>query len=125
DALGEGMLAIASGEGKLALDKAAKAEKFLDRPHITNLLTAQAAEVAGDTARANATYRKLLEDERTRFVGIRGLMKQKLDEGDTKSAMLLAQKAYAIKPKHKELQNTLLELQTREHDWKGARATLK
>ena len=125
DALGEGMLAIASGEGKLALDKAAKAEKFLDRPHITNLLTAQAAEVAGDTARANATYRKLLEDDRTRFVGIRGLMKQKLDEGDTKSAMLLAQKAYAIKPKHKELQNTLLELQTREHDWKGARATLK
>lgn len=125
DALGEGMLAVASGEGKLALAKAARAEKFLDRPHITDLLTAQAAEVAGDSARANATYRKLLEDERTRFVGIRGLMRQKLDEGDTRAAMLLAQKAYAIKPSHKEIQNTLLDLQTREHDWKGARAILK
>ncbi|RNF35125.1 heme biosynthesis protein HemY [Paracoccus methylarcula] len=125
DALGEGMLAVASGEGKLALAKAARAEKFLDRPHITDLLTAQAAEVAGDSARANATYRKLLEDERTRFVGIRGLMRQKLEEGDTKAAMLLAQKAYAIKPSHKEIQNTLLDLQTREHDWKGARAILK
>ena len=93
DALGEGMLAIASGEGKLALDKASKAEKYLNKPHITNLLTAQAAEVAGDRSRANAIYRKLLEDDRTRFVGIRGLMKQKLDEGDTKAAMLLAQKA--------------------------------
>lgn len=125
DALGEGMLAVASGEGKVALDKATKAEKFLNRPHITNLLTAQAAEIAGDKKRANTTYRKLLEDDRTRFVGIRGLMKQKLDEGDTRAAMLLAQKAYAIKPRHQELQNTLLELQTREHDWKGARATLK
>ncbi|RMC36390.1 heme biosynthesis HemY N-terminal domain-containing protein [Paracoccus alkanivorans] len=125
DALGEGMLAVASGEGKLALAKAARAEKFLDRPHITDLLTAQAAEVAGDSARANATYRKLLEDERTRFVGIRGLMRQKLEEGDTRAAMLLAQKAYAIKPSHKEIQNTLLDLQTREHDWKGARAILK
>lgn len=125
DALGEGMLAVASGEGKLALAKASKAEKFLDRPHITDLLTAQAAEVAGDKARANATYRKLLEDDRTRFVGIRGLMRQKLEEGETKAAMLLAQKAYAIKPSHKEIQNTLLDLQTREHDWKGARAILK
>lgn len=125
EALGEGMLAVASGEGKLALAKATKAEKFLDRPHITDLLTAQAAEVAGDSARANATYRKLLEDDRTRFVGIRGLMRQKLEDGDTKAAMLLAQKAYAIKPRHKEIQNTLLDLQTREHDWKGARAILK
>ena len=31
-ALGEGMLAVASGEGKLAQDKAAKAEKYLNMP---------------------------------------------------------------------------------------------
>lgn len=125
DALAEGMLAVASGEGKLAQDKATKAAKYLDRPHITNLLAAQAAEVAGDTARAGDIYRHLLGDERTRFVGVRGLMRQKLSEGDTATALLLAQKAYALKPKHKEVQDTLLELQTREHDWKGARAILK
>lgn len=125
DALGEGMLAVASGEGKLALTKAAQAEKYLDRPHITNILAAQAAEVAGDAAKADQIYRKLLDDQRTRFVGIRGLMQQKLASGDTKDALLLAQKAYALKPKHKETQNTLLDLQTREGDWKGARSTLK
>ncbi|MFV0385626.1 heme biosynthesis protein HemY [Paracoccus sp. (in: a-proteobacteria)] len=124
-ALSEGMLAVASGEGKLAMAKAAKAERLLDQPHITNLLTAQAAEVAGDKARAHAMYRKLLDDDRTRFVGIRGLMRQKLDDGDTHGAMLLAQKAYALKPGHKEMQDTLLQLQTREHDWKGARQLLK
>lgn len=124
-ALGEGMLAVASGEGKLAQDKAAKAAKFLDQPHLTNLLAAQAAEVSGDTARAGAEYRKLLTDDRTRFVGVRGLMRQKLAEGDTQTALALAQKAYALKPRHKEVQDTLLDLQTREHDWKGARAVLK
>ena len=124
-ALGEGMLAVASGEGKLAQDKAARAEKYLQMPHITNLLSAQAAEAAGDKARAGQVYRKLLEDDRTRFVGIRGLMRQKIDEGDTATALLLAQKAYALKPRHRELQDTLLDLEMREHDWKGARQLLK
>ncbi|WP_374302647.1 heme biosynthesis HemY N-terminal domain-containing protein [Paracoccus sp. (in: a-proteobacteria)] len=124
-ALGEGMLAVASGEGRLAQDKAAKAEKYLQMPHITNLLSAQAAEVAGDKARAGQVYRTLLEDDRTRFVGIRGLMRQKMDEGDTATALLLAQKAYALKPKHRELQDTLLDLEMRQNDWKGARQLLK
>lgn len=125
EALGEGMLAIASGEGKLAQDKAARAEKYLDAPHITNLLAAQAAEVAGDKAKADAVYRKLLDDDRTRFVGIRGLMRQRLEAGDTATALQLAQKAYALKPRHKELQDTLLELEMRQGDWKGARQLLK
>ncbi|MFN3277558.1 MAG: heme biosynthesis HemY N-terminal domain-containing protein [Paracoccus hibiscisoli] len=124
-AFGEGMLAVASGEGKLAQDKAARAAKYLNQPHLTNLLAAQAAETSGDTRRAIDIYRTLLDDDRTRFVGIRGLMRQKLAEGDTHKALLLAQKAYALKPRHKEVQDTLLDLQTREHDWKGARRTLK
>ena len=124
-ALGDAVLAIASGEGKLAQDKAARAEKYLQHTHITSLLSAQAAEVAGDKSRANQIYRQLLDDDRTRFVGIRGLMRQKLEDGDTATALLLAQKAYALKPRHKEVQDTLLELEMREGDWKGARKMLK
>ena len=124
-ALGDAVLAIASGEGKLAQDKAARAEKYLPQTHITSLLSAQAAEVAGDKNRANQIYRQLLDDDRTRFVGIRGLMRQKLEDGDTATALLLAQKAYALKPRHKEIQDTLLELEMREGDWKGARKMLK
>ena len=52
DALAEGMMALASGEGRLALVKAEKASKYLDRPELTNLLTAQAAELAGDRKKA-------------------------------------------------------------------------
>ncbi len=125
DALAEGMLAVASGEGKLAQDKAVRAAKYLDKPHVTDVLAAQAAEVAGDGPRATEAYRRLLGDDRTRFVGIRGLMRQKLSDGDTSTALKLAEKAYALKPKHRELQDTLLQLQTTEGDWKGARQILK
>ncbi|SMO79533.1 heme biosynthesis protein HemY [Paracoccus laeviglucosivorans] len=125
DALSEGMLAVASGEGRLAQDKAAKAAKFLDKPHVTDLLAAQAAEVAGDHRKAAEVYRRLLSDDRTRFVGVRGLMRQKLADGDTATALKLAEKAYALKPKHAEVQDTLLQLQTSQGDWKGARGVLK
>lgn len=124
EALSEGMMALASGEGRLAMAKANRAEKFLERPELTNLLTAQAAEMAGDRKTAEETYRKLLEDDKTRFVGVRGIMKQKLEEGDTETALVLAEKAFAIKPKHVETQDTLLRLQAEKSDWKGARKTL-
>lgn len=123
-ALGDAMLALASGEGRVALARATKAEKLLHRPELTNLLTAEAALMAGDTARAKDAYKHLLEDERSRFVALRGLTRLKLDEGDTKTALALAQKALALKPGHAETQDLLLKLQAGEHDWKGARQTL-
>lgn len=125
EALSQGLLAVAAGEGKQAQDLANRAAKYLDDSRATRLLAAQAAEVAGDDAKAESVYREMLEDDRTRFVGVRGLMKQKLAKGDTQTALQLAQKAYALKPRHAEIQNTLLELSTKEGDWKGARGILK
>ncbi len=124
EALAEGMLAVASGEGRLALSKAARAERYLHRPELTNLLSAQAAEMTGDRKKATEVYRRLLADQRTRFVGVRGLLAQKLAEGDTGTALKLAEKAYALNPRHQEVQDTLLQLQTGKGDWKGARDVL-
>lgn len=123
-ALSDGMMALASGEGRTAMAKAAKAEKYLRRPELTNLITAQAAEISGDRKKAEEVYKRLLKDERTRFVGVRGIMKQKLADGDTDTALALAEKAFAIKPKHIETQDTLLKLQAEKADWAGARKTL-
>lgn len=124
DALSEGMTALAAGEGREAMAKAARAEKYLDRPGLTNLLTAQAAEMSGDTKKAAEVYKKLVSDPATRFVGVRGIMKQKLSEGDTTTALALAEKAFALKPKHVETQDVLLNLQAKTEDWSGARKTL-
>ncbi|MEL6642651.1 MAG: heme biosynthesis HemY N-terminal domain-containing protein [Pseudomonadota bacterium] len=124
EALADGLMALASGEGRTAMSKAARAERYLKRPELTNLITAQAAEIAGDTKKAQQVYKTLLQDDRTRFVGVRGIMKQKLAEGDTDTAMKLAEKAFALKPRHEETQDVLLRLQADKGDWKGARKTL-
>jgi HemY protein len=124
EALADGLMALASGEERVAMAKAARAEKFLHRPELTNLITAQAAEMSGDRKRAEAVYKKLLADERTRFVGIRGIMKQKLEAGDTETAMKLAEKAFALKPRHAETGDVLLALQATQNDWAGARKTI-
>jgi HemY protein len=124
EALSEGMMALASGEGHLAMTKASRAERYLDSPKLTNLLTAQAAEMAGDRRKAEATYKKLLADDMTRFVGVRGILKQKLADGETDTAMKLAEKAFALKPRHEETQDVLIQLQADKEDWKGARETL-
>ena len=47
-------------------------------------------------------------------------MKQKLSEGDTETARQLAEKALALRPKHEEVQDTLLKLQAQAEDWAGA-----
>lgn len=124
-ALTEGMMALASGEGRTAMEKARKAERLLRKPELTNLVTAQAAEVSGDRRKAEEVYKRLLKDDATRFVGVRGLMKQKLADGKTDTALKLAQTAFALKPKHVETQDTLLKLQAEKKDWSGARETLK
>lgn len=123
-ALTEGILALAAGEGRLALNRAIKAERYLAEPHLTTLLVAQAAEAAGDTARATEAYKHLLGSETTRFVAIRGLLKQKLAEGDMPTALKLAEKAFELKPRHAETHDILLKLQAESRDWKGARSTL-
>ncbi len=123
-ALADGMVALASGEGSLAVAKAAKAERLLAKPELTRLISAQAAELAGDRTQAVEIYKELLGNDRTRFIGVRGLMKAKLAEGDTQTALKLAEKAFALKPRHNETLDTLFALQSQAEDWGGARKTL-
>lgn len=123
-ALSDGLLALAAGDGREAMAKAARADRYLHRPDLTNLLTAQAAEMTGDRKKAEEVYRQLVTEDRTRFVGVRGLLRQKLAEGDTDTALKLAEKAFSLKPKHQETQDILLRLQAEHDDWSGARRTL-
>ncbi len=124
EALADGLLALSSGEPKLALAKVARAESLLKRPGITGIITAQAAERAGDKSKAVLAYKKMLQDERTRFAAIAGLLKHRLEDGDAATALKLAEKAFVINPQHEDMQNILLRLQSAKEDWEGAQRTL-
>ena len=123
-ALSDALVALASGENATALQRARAAERLLRKPELTTLLVAQAAEASGENRAAVNAYKSLLQHEQTRFVAVRGLLRHKLAEGDTDTALKLAEKAFALKPRHAETQDILLKLQADSHDWKGARATL-
>lgn len=125
NALADGMIALASGDGVRAKARAAKAERLLKRPELTQLLQAEAAEMTGDSAAAQQHYKALLGDQRTRFVGIRGLMKARLAVNDTTAALKLAEKAHALKPRDTAMQASLLGLQVDAAQWEGARKTLR
>lgn len=125
DALLTAMLAQSSGDAKLAIAKAEKAHKLLNRPLMTNLLIAQSAEMKGNSDMAITHYKGLLDDPRSRFVAIQGLIRAELALGDTEKARALAAKALDMQPAHEATQNTLLKLQTEAEDWKGARKTLE
>jgi HemY protein len=124
EALADGMVAIAAGEGRLAVAKAMKAEKLLDRSPLTQLVNAQAAEMSGDKSRALTYYKGLLENDQTRFVGVQGILKQRLAEGDTDTALKLAEKAFALRPQHKQTIDVLFKLQTDKAQWEGAGKTV-
>ncbi len=125
EALAESMVAMAAGEPSEAAHKIALAERHLGRPELTGLLAAQSAERMGNKDKAQNVYKKMLGDEKTRFVGIVGILKHRLEVGDTKTALQLARKAFELKPGHDETQKILLRLQTQEEDWEGVRKTLK
>ena len=123
-ALSDALTLLAEGDGAAAVTQATKAEKLLRRPDLTNLVRAQAAEMSGDRSLASDAYKQLLDDERTRFVGVRGLLNQKLAEGDTDTALKLAEKAFMLKPRNADTSEKLLQLQARKANWAGARKTL-
>ena len=124
-ALTDSMVALASGESKNAINNATRAERLLKRPQLTNLINAQVAEAFGDNKRAFKYYKRLLDNDQTRFIGVQGLLNQKLIEEDTETALLLAKKAFLLRPNHDHTLNVLFDLQTGGEDWKGAQKTIQ
>ncbi|MCY4258922.1 MAG: heme biosynthesis protein HemY [Rhodobacteraceae bacterium] len=125
DALADSMVALASGEPRIAAEKISTASLHLDRPELTGLIAAQAEERQGHTENAQKIYRALLSNPSTRFSGLIGILKHRLETGDTKSILELAHKAAGIRPRHAEVQKILQSVQCRTGDWAGARATLR
>lgn len=125
DALTESLAALAAGDGQEALRKALRAERYLDHNALTLLVSAEAAELAGDRKQAIEHYKQLVTDDRTRFAGIVGLMRQKLAEGDRETALKLAEKAFALNPRHAPTLETLFELRVAKGDWAGARKVIE
>lgn len=119
-ALTQGMVAVAAGDPDEARRLANKADGLLREPPLTLLLQAQAAQLQGDEGAAKRYFESMLENEETRFLGLRGLVTQCLREGDEAAALGYARKAYELRPKTPWLLEMLFDLSERTGDYEGA-----
>lgn len=129
-ALTSGLVAIAAGDAREAERLHKRAELMfrkgaLETPPLTRLLSAQAALMRGDGAKAEGEFQAMLGDPETEFLGLRGLIVQALKRGDDASALKLTARANQLKPSTAWVLQSQLALETRAQEWRKAKATLK
>ncbi len=122
--LADSMTALATGDGKSALTAVKKAERILPNHTLTHFIGAQSAHLAGNEKRSLHYYKQLLDNKRTRFAALQGLIHKKLSRGEESSAQILAEKAVEENPKHAGSLSVLMDLQIKTKDWAGAMETL-
>ncbi|MFO1159902.1 MAG: heme biosynthesis HemY N-terminal domain-containing protein [Reyranellaceae bacterium] len=122
--LTQGLSAVAAGDGAEAQKHARKAEQLLSEPGLTLLLSAQAAQLAGDRDGANRAFNAMLDDEQMAFLGLRGLIAQALRDGDQAKALAYAERAFRLRPQTPWVVHSLFDMQAQTGDWRSAQATL-
>lgn len=123
-ALTQGMVAVAAGDADEAQRLARRADVLLAEPPLTLLLSAQAAQLKGDEQAAARYFSAMLDRAETEFLGLRGLIMQALRREDEATALELAERARALRPKTPWVTTSLFELQARAGQWAAADATL-
>ncbi len=123
-ALIDGLSAVAAGDPEMANKKARRADSLLRDPPLTMLLSAQAAQLTGDSEAAKQHFAAMLERPETAFLGLRGLLTQAIKEGNQAAALDYARRAHALNPDAPWLTATLFDLQARAGLWREAQDTL-
>ena len=119
--LTRGFLSVAAGDGVEARRLAQRAaDAAEDTPKLVRILTAQAAEAAGDPAAAKAAYSAMLGFADMRLAAHRGLMQTALAEGHASQAEAHAQAAFDLPRTAPWAWRAVLGAQLKGADWPAA-----
>ena len=124
EAIARGVVAVGTGDARRAGKEAAEARKLLGKEPLTLVLAAQAAQLSGDRAGAEAAFRAMVEKPETRSLGLRGLFVEAERRGDRAAARGLAEEAMRQSPETPWAGQALFDYQCADHDWAGALGTL-
>jgi len=126
EALTRGFLAAAGGDGAEARRQAQRAAGLVDdTPALVRLLSAQAAEAAGDPVAARAAYSAMLGFPELRMAAHKGLMQAALAEGDTAEAQRHAAAAYSLARTAPWAWRAVLETKLAAGEWSEALALMQ
>ncbi len=118
------MIAVGAGDARAARRHAAEAHRLIGDEPLAHLLRAQAAQLAGDRAAAEAAFRDMLGKEHTHTLGLRGLHLEARRRGDHAEALKYAAEA----SRHAALPwagQAMLDHRAAAGDWAGALATVE
>lgn len=124
-ALTKGLAAVAAGDAKESAQLATKSKNLLKDQKLTALLSAQSAQLQGKEGMATGEFKRLLEDEETAFLGLRGLAMQALREGRDVEALRYVKEAQELKPNAPWVLDLLYQLELRDGNALGSAAAVK
>ncbi len=122
-AVSRGIIAVGTGDAKLAAKAAAEAQKHLPNEPLTMLLKAEAAQLAGDHPAVEAAFKEMTRRHDMRLLGFRGLHAHAHRRGDLDAAHHFASTAHGIAALPWSA-TAVLEKHVAAQDWEGALAAL-
>ncbi|MGA7383929.1 MAG: heme biosynthesis HemY N-terminal domain-containing protein, partial [Methylocella sp.] len=123
-ALSRGIIAVGTGDARLAGKAAAEVQRLLPDEPLALLLTAEAAQLAGDHRAVEAAFKEMTRSERTRLLGLRGLHAHAHRRGELELAHHFARAAHDIAALPWSAA-AVLERHVAAKDWQNALAVLE
>ncbi|GGB37769.1 hypothetical protein GCM10011316_07300 [Roseibium aquae] len=125
EALSHGLIALGTGNAKLARRYALDAEKLLPKEPAARLLLAQTAQLAGKDEEARGRFEAMLDDPQTRALGLHGLFVEAERQGEPVAARHYAEEAVREVPGLEWAGKAVLGYQAVAGDWETALKSLE
>ena len=119
-AVSRGLIAIGAGDLRTARKSADDAARLSPGDPLALLLTAQAAQLAGDRSTAGRAFREMTAREDTKLLGLRGLYIEAQRRNDSNAARLAAEEAAKAQPSVAWAGQAVLDYRCNAADWAGA-----
>ncbi|WP_417687809.1 heme biosynthesis HemY N-terminal domain-containing protein [Roseibium sp.] len=125
EALSNGLIALGAGDAKLARKHGLDADRLLADEPAAKLLLAQTAQLAGRDDEARERFEQMLEDKRTRALGLHGLFIEAERHQEPVAARHYAEEAVKEMPGLEWAGKAVLGYQAVASHWEDALKTLE
>ncbi|MEO1114176.1 MAG: heme biosynthesis HemY N-terminal domain-containing protein [Pseudomonadota bacterium] len=124
-ALSHGLIALGTGNAKLARRYGLDADKLLPEEPAAKLLLAQTAQLAGKDDEARQRFEAMLDEPETKALGLHGLFVEAERQGEPVAARHYAEEAARTSPGLEWAGKAVLGYQAVSHHWDEALKTLE
>ena len=119
-AISRGLIAIGSGDTRVARKAADEAARLSPGDPLMLLLTAQSAQLAGDRIGAERAFHEMARHDNTKLLGLRGLYIEAQRRNDSAAARRVAEEAAKAEPSLTWAGQAVLDDRCANADWAGA-----